>query len=384
MKRHTVRARRLVLESLESRSMYAVDFTPLIQPLDERTINGYQDLVIMDSNSDGKRDDLFFWTPGSGDNRLMEGGVITRQQPSQGIFSGYLSNLYTVAVNGDFDADGRQDDLFFWRPGDGDNRTMFNQGTYWDTLSNEPDKKATNGSFQNLVAGDFDGDNQVDDLFFWDRTSGSNRTLLGNGRGRWEVLSNTIVTGQINGYEKITVGDFDQDGKQDDIMVWKSNGDNRTFFGKSTGRAYDLLSNPIAAATTNGYSEFLAGDFDSDGRNDDLMFRNVASGESRLLLGNGSGRFLTVDRPVTATTINGYGRSFVGDFDCDGKHDDLFYWTNGGGSNGAMIGQWYDELPGVSWSNNELTVSGTILDNRIELTALERGFQVKGVTATIR
>jgi Ca2+-binding RTX toxin-like protein len=353
----------------------AVDFTMQSQPLNEKSINGFQELVVMDSNGDGKRDDLFFWTPGTGANRLLTGGLPNSGVPAVGIESGNINTHYTVALNGDFDGDGRQDDLFFWRPVGGNNRTLFNQGTSWDFLTDEPTLGTVNG-YTNAVAGDFDGDGSVDDLFFWNPPTGSNRLLLGTDRGRWTVVSDPVARGHINGYHRLVVGDFDEDGKQDDIFFWSPNGINRTIFLGPT-RNYDWLTNSINTATVNSFDELVAGDFDSDGRNDDIMFRITATGVNRLLTGGGKGRWSVLTESISAGWVNGYGRSYVGDYDRDGKQDDLLYWSPGSGANRSFSGQWYPDLPGVTWSDGELNVVGNAMSNVIELTPLTRGYQLE-------
>ena len=68
-----------------------------------------------------------------------------------------------------------------------------------------------------VVAGDFDRDGDVDELFVWDRDS-----------GYWVVQSTVNYTPRLPverrrstvGYDEIIVGDFDGDGFLNDLFIW--------------------------------------------------------------------------------------------------------------------------------------------------------------------
>ena len=169
---------------------------------------------------------------------------------------------------------------------------------------------------QDLVAGDFDNDGNVD-LAVLNVSGKSMSVLLGDGFGGFAVKA-TYTTG--NGPAALVVGDFDGDGNLDlaeansadqTVSIRLGNGDGT--FGGRNSYAVSLLSNSLKA--------LAVGDFDGDGIPDlGVLGNTAASGAVNILKGNGAGAFSNV---TTSGIAVGDGPSALvpGDFDGDGDLD---------------------------------------------------------------
>ena len=302
---------------------------PFIDPLAingpyTRVVEGDFDGVQLVTGGDGN-DDLFFWDPISGENRIVlsDGTIITNPITPAAINGNDFSQL----VSGDFDGD-PNDDLFFWDPVSGKNRLVhFDVDNVTTPLTitgviedNVVPQTAINGNdFSEVVAGDLD-DGGADDLFFWNPTTGRNRlvhltpvtpaadTEVG------EVQTNVINVTAINGndFEDVKLGDFDNNGVMDLFFVNLNSGRNRlvTFSVVTSGveSAQDMVfTNVIAQNALNGndFSQIVIADVDGDTLID-VFARDFTSGRNRLFVNDGDGSSYTLnDSPVATGLING-------------------------------------------------------------------------------
>jgi hypothetical protein len=166
-----------------------------------------------------------------------------------------------IPVAGDFDSDGRYDDVAVYDPSTGE--WEFDYGR--DATTDETARWLWKTPEDIPLAGDFDRDGFGDDVAYfrpserrWDydyNHDGYSRDARYSGWGEQGDLP--------------VVGDFDRDGQIDDVAVFRPS--NRTWY-------YDYDHNASTDTTSGpwGLREDLpiAGDFDRDGYNDDVaMFR---------------------------------------------------------------------------------------------------------------
>jgi Salmonella virulence plasmid 65kDa B protein/FG-GAP-like repeat/Insecticide toxin TcdB middle/N-terminal region len=200
---------------------------------------------------------------------------------------------------------------FSWeRSGDG---TIENSGQWittatWGGLT-------SNYSFN--WTGDFNGDGKTDIA----AASGTSLYLyLGNDNGSFTVANTTTVPGwsgvTASGYSYIWTGDFNGDGKTD---IATANGSNLYLY-LGNGNGFTVASTTTVpnwgGVTAGGYGYTWTGDFNGDGKTDIA----TANGSNLYLyLGNGNG--FTVASTTTVPGWGGAGYVFIGDFNGDGKTD---------------------------------------------------------------
>ncbi|KAB1228997.1 T9SS type A sorting domain-containing protein [Chryseobacterium viscerum] len=145
--------------------------------------------------------------------------------------------------------------------------------------------------------------------------------------------------------DRIVSGDFNKDGYFDDIAVMCDYGEGETrihvFKGTGTGFVYSNESQGWWKQT--GYyanligDRMVSGDFDGDGKHDDIaVFYRYGDHETKIHIFRGKGssfEYLGTDgwwNSDTYSTDNIISNIVSGDFDKDGKHDDIavFYKNN--------------------------------------------------------
>ncbi|MEM7202535.1 MAG: VCBS repeat-containing protein [Planctomycetota bacterium] len=221
----------------------------------------------------------------------------------------------TVAVTAaDLDADGDVDLLF------GDlvtpDRLYFNEGAgrFADATASRLSRRVDATSA--LAVGDVNGDGAIDLVEANQR--GRNRLLTGRGDGRFDDATETRLPDDIDQTLSLALGDVDGDGDLD--LITGNAGQNRLLVNDGSGRFVDRpASLPGAAATTAALALF---DADADG-DVDLLVGNLAQ-TNRLLLNDGFGTF----RDGTASPLPSDGfytnDLAVGDLNGDGAPDLVF------------------------------------------------------------
>ncbi|MFT7462684.1 MAG: hypothetical protein ACI9EF_001026 [Pseudohongiellaceae bacterium] len=217
-----------------------------------------------------------------------------------------------------------------------------------------------------MVAGDFDGDGRRDDVAALQDLGGGATAIIVWKRLNSGSFADPVSYWSSTGYNansttgRVVSGDFDDDGKIDDIAAFYDYGGGETrihvWLGTGTSLSYQ---GPTGWWSTTGYTasnvtnRVVSGDFDRDGNLDDIAaFYDYGNGQTRIHVWlRGSSSSFTYQSSVGWWGSAGYtagrvtGRVVAGDFDRDGKYDDItaFYdygpgavrahvWQSKGGS----------------------------------------------------
>lgn len=304
-----VLAQQLAMRELGRRLTFA-EFRDLIRATGVTITDGDDEADNVEhTNQQFKRVDLF----------ALAGGILALKGPGTG--GGEETDPGKLSGTGDFNGDGNLD--IIWRSYETGENTLWlmngNQRLEAISLTAAP---SLNWIIRGV--GNFDGDGRNDDLIWWNRLDGRNRVWLMDGGVRQSVVflrSSLDLNWKISG-----IGDFDNDGLDDDI-VWRNrlNGMNRAWLMDATTFQSRVF---LTAAPSLNWDIKGIGDFNGDG-DPDLLWRNAATGRNRVWLMDG----LTKTANIFLDNVddqNWIPRS-VGDMTGDGKADVL--WQN------ASIGQ---------------------------------------------
>lgn len=196
-----------------------------------------------------------------------------------------------------------------------------------------------------LGTGDFNGDG-IQDVYFWQSSTGKNRLFLNQGNGTFGPPITPISPSFLNvdqvGGAKVTnriIADFNGDGISDVLFWWFTTGRNYLFLGTGDGNFGAALTPFSNQAVQNNASngnnvDWNAGDFDDNGMTD-IMFWWPSSGKNVVYLSQGNGTFGLPLSSISSGTIGG-GNSWqarrwtAGDFNGDGVTDVTFWWPDTG------------------------------------------------------
>ncbi|WP_166831109.1 Calx-beta domain-containing protein [Thalassoroseus pseudoceratinae] len=269
----------------------------------------------------------------------------------QPIANPFINGNFQFAVSGNFDGvGGPEDDLLFWDPISGQNRIVFGDGTQ---QNNPVAPLAINNDYSQIVVGNFDEGGGTD-LFLWNPATGQNRVIhlngpTGNVVGTVEtnVVSNLAING--NDFETVVVGDFNGLGPDDLFFYQPGSGRNRLIHLETATPGSDtdvnnVQNSAINPETINGeYESVYVGQFVAGGL-DELLFIDLASGSNRIVTltpttpGQASDTADVQTNSLPPLAFNGseYNRIAIGDIDGNGI-DDVFAWDHDGGINRVAL-----------------------------------------------
>jgi hypothetical protein len=213
--------------------------------------------------------------------------TLTVQSPncSEGGFVEVQSNLNDNSsggiAEGDFNNDGITDIATFIEFAD-ENQVIINLGNADGTFQEPQFIDVSNTDIMDISISDFNGDGHQDLLtrFVNYNVFDGTKLYINLGAGDGD-FGETITINLSERFENHVVGDFNNDGKQDIILV----NDTLTYLlGKGDG-SFDLIINDIYAPFANTIS---AGDFNSDGNLDFITFGKYGRIAVFRNLGNGT------------------------------------------------------------------------------------------------
>lgn len=240
-------------------------FLPAAEWLNHWGQGGSREFAVADVNGDGKKD-LISWDRNTGEIQvaLSDGSKFVPRQQPWGSFNPPGGNVQMMA--GDFNGDNKED-LLFWVQGEQTAYVMLANGNGFSSaepwLGNWPE-----GGDLTAFAGDFNGDRKKD-LAVLDRATGTVRVALSNGFGfvpsKGAGDQTWITNFAAGGRWQVLVGDFSGDGI-DDLAAY-DNADGKWEFARSTGRNFSL-ENWIVTYGKDPEGRALVADFNGDKKYD--------------------------------------------------------------------------------------------------------------------
>lgn len=258
---------------------------------------------VMDYNNDGL-DDLVIYRKSDGTIRVIEknssGGWTPRSDnPVRG--PGFGAPAW--AGVGDFDGDGKDDDLAWWTAGGKVHKLVwdnFNTASYIDGIQ-PPD-------WADVM--DYNNDGR-DDIVFYRKSNGTIRLLINDRAGGWHGYANNPVRGPGFGAPAAAeVGDLDGDGRDDDIGWWAASGNVHKLIGPNfnTASYTSGIQPPDWAALS---------DYNNDGRDDFLFYRKSSGVIGVLNNRSGGGWVSDSQNPIRGPGIAMPDWAVVGRFSKD-------------------------------------------------------------------
>lgn len=287
-----------------------------------------------DFNKDGKLDVIVPNSPAQNISIFLGNGDGTLQ-PALSIPFPELSPSFVVT--GDFNNDGNEDFVAFssWCPnfanaplvtylGKGD-------GTFQNPVSSNISGLTSCGSLNVMVAGDFNGDGKLDiGMLLTDNTGPLIVVMLGNGDGTFQAPKITAAPGGRATW--MSVGDLNQDGKLDAVVVQYMNNEMQVFLGNGDG----TFQSPTTLATGRLPGFSVLGDFNGDGRAD-IVVDNQQDNNAEIYLGNGDGTFNSPSLINIAPSNSPPSIMMAHDLNLDGHLDILFGHNDNRGTGISLL-----------------------------------------------
>ena len=302
-------------------------------------------------------DDLFFWDPRTGQNRIVFGDGTIQDDPFPR--TAINGNDFTVVVFGNFDQGGGSD-LFFWNPLTGRNRIMHASGTTGNVTgtieTNIVPEIAINGNeYTTFVSGDLDGGG-AEDIYFWNPLTGENRlihfeTVINGSTTNGDNFQTSVIDPLfINGndFEQLHLGQFTPAGLPEFLFINLGSGANRLvplladMAGESTMTG-EVQTNMLPPTSFNGndFEQIEIGDFNGDGV-DDIFAFDMTSGQNRMSV---TSPIMMMEPMIVEDVVprgainNGFSKvsRLTDQAFAPGDQDKLFFWDPLTGENRAAF-----------------------------------------------
>jgi hypothetical protein len=290
--------------------------------------------AVADFNKDGKLDVVVPNTPSQSISILLGNGDGSLQ-PAVNIAFPELSPSFVVTA--DFNNDGNPDLVSFssWCPNFANAPLVTYLGKGDDTFQAAVTSNITGlsscGSLNAMVAGDFNGDGNLDiGMLLTDNSGPLIAVMLGNGDGTFQAPVSTPAPGGRATW--MAVGDINKDGKLDAVVVQYQNDLIQVFLGNGDG----TFKAPTSLATGRLPGFAVLGDFNKDG-NLDIFVDNQQDLNAEVYLGVGDGTFLAPSIVSVQPTNSPPSLEVVGDFNLDGNLDVLFTHNDNRGTGISLL-----------------------------------------------
>jgi hypothetical protein len=232
----------------------------------------------------------------------------------------WINEPYTAVITGDFNGDGKTD-LALKNQYYATTPVFFSRGNgTWDVTNNAT--SWINEPYTAVITGDFNGDGKTD-LALKNQYYATTPVFFSRGDGTWDVTNNSTPAWVNNMYTKVITGDFNGDGKTDLILINLGGFPQREgaiFFSRGDG-TWDIKSSP---ELINLSADFIAGDFNGDGKTDLAERYFNAPEQTRVLFSRGDGTWNSTPITPSPQWMTADYDSVTGDFNGDGMTDISF------------------------------------------------------------
>jgi surface antigen len=255
--------------------------------------------------NDDKKQDIAWWTGSILNTRLNPSFSIA--QSSEDMAPPDWAGVM------DYNHDGL-DDIVLFRASDGTLRVIEKTDTGWSPRTDNPVRGPGFGAAAWAGVGDFDGDGKKDDIAWW--TAGGNlHKLTGNN------FTSASVTSGLAAPQWADVIDYNNDGR-DDILIYRPDGTLRVIMNSASGGWTSYSGNPVRTGVS-APAWAAIGDFNGDGNAKELAWWNTNNDVS-ILTGNNFALSSTTPNVAVPEWAD------VTDYDGDGKDDVVFYRQSDG------------------------------------------------------
>jgi hypothetical protein len=242
-------------------------------------LNGWTAIVPGSFSGNDDFTDLLFYAaqPGLGEFYASDGeGGLRLLSGSEGFTRGW-----DLIVPGNFGGDDDRTDLFFYNAEEGEGKFYTTDGKGRIRLLGNPESFLRGWS--SIVPGNFGGDAHTD-LLFYDKTTGLARFYATDGEGGLELLSEDLTW--TVGWDQIVPGNFSGDDWTDVFLYDAETGDGA--FSTTDGEGGIVpLGLPDTFLTT--WSIIIAGDFGGNDDLTDLFFYDAERGLGEFYTADGQG-----------------------------------------------------------------------------------------------
>ncbi|MCP9769901.1 choice-of-anchor D domain-containing protein [Lacihabitans sp. LS3-19] len=195
-----------------------------------------------------------------------------------------------------------------------------------------------------LAIGDFNGDGKQDIVTIF--REGGLYVIFGDGLGGFTMGVNPFVYGS----ESLAIGDFNADGKQDIAKVKNMSSQLEILLGNG-GVSFDYGFIPNSIFNPDLLS-VAVGDFNGDGKQD-IVVSHSSSNNISILFGDGLGGFTVPTEVYVGISANSLA---IGDFNGDGMQD-IAYGNSDPGSVSILLGNGSENMAEINLQGNATTIT---------------------------
>lgn len=288
-------------------------------------------------------------------------------EQSAGNTDGFVVKLVaTVQTNTrhDFDGDGKADIL--WRNYTTGENAIWKLDNFAIADAAFINPPVTDGNWQIITSGDFNGDGKAD-ILWRNISTGRNAIWLMDGLNVLGGDSQQFITSATPDWTMVSAADFDGDGKDD--ILWRNynTGENAVWLMDGFQVNGQFLS--IRNVGEPGWKMVAAGDVDGDGKAD-IIWRNQLNGKNAVWLMESAQ--VKQARFIETVADQSWQIKAIGDTDGDGKQDII--WQNQANGESAV---WNLDTNTLD-DEGKFTITGKFIEDKNSIRIrVPQGWQIE-------